>query len=133
MFSWPRWQALELSRQSRKAVTIAGVITEVDPEQQDNEGALHQIFTVQVKEIIDEARETALSEGDLIYVAVRHSDPSGLREPIAGITAGQAVELRGAYIAPEDAYEVPGRDRLGVIHFTHRPLGWVEYQGRRYQ
>lgn len=129
-----RWPWLELLGKKRphRAAQVTGRITEYDAADQDESGAKHQIFTLEVDEVVAAPVRMGLRAGDRIYVAVRHGE-GGIEHPIPMLREGESVELCGAYIPPHEAYDRDGDDRLGVIHFTHRPLGWVRYHGRLYE
>lgn len=121
-------------RQDRKLVTVVGRITEMDPRRQDQRGVPHQIFTMEIRQVLDNRMRTDAADGQLVTAAIRYGDAESIPEPIPGLKAGQPIALRGVYIARQDARDTDGDGvRLAVIHFTHRPLGWVLYQGRRYE
>ncbi|WP_338134883.1 hypothetical protein [Paenibacillus alvei] len=90
---------------------VKATIVKVYPDR-ERRGAMHQHFDV---------------------VAIRYGDHMGLAEPISGIAEGQEIELQGEYIDHGHAYATEdNRDRSPVIHFTHRPVGYVIYQGKEY-
>ncbi len=107
------------------------MVDEINPDDQDYEGSKHQIFVVRIEELTEGDRG-AIEPGERVLVSVRYGDASGLRNPIDEIAPGQPIEIRGAYITPNEARIDADEERLGVLHFTHRPLGWVVYQGRKY-
>lgn len=126
-----RLPALEiLAKQTRLLVTVSGTITEVDPD--DVQGSRHQLFEIRVKQVQADPHETGVSPGDLINVAFRYGDEGSSDERIKGLAVGEPIELRGAYVPRQQAYPDDDGDLHAVIHFTHRPLGWIEYHGRRY-
>lgn len=116
---------------AKKDVTVLGTITDVDPD--DRSGAYHQIFSVRIDDIIMRAPEIRIAIGQTVNVAVRYGDRQGLPAPIPGLALGETITLCGAYITREVAYPEPDGDWNAVIHYTHRPLGWVDYQGRHYE
>jgi hypothetical protein len=133
VFRWPSQYELEKSRRERTLVTVQATIAEYNPDDQDEEGAMHQILILRVTEVVEASNGAAVTVGDLLFLAVRYGDPSGLSHPIPGLATGNPIEVRGAYVTPEDAYPQPDGRLLGVLHFTHRPLGWIKYQGETYR
>lgn len=123
----------ELARSPRSAVAVAGVITEIDPDRRNSQGARHQIFSVRVDEVRSDAGHAGIFVGEVVNVAVRYGDAIGLTSPVPGLAVGQAIALCGAYIVVASAYAEPDGDKNAVIHYTHHPVGWVEYQGQHYQ
>lgn len=116
----------------RDWVVVAGTITEMNPEDQDEEGVLHQIILVAVDEVVADDKRTGVTVGEVLLVAIRYGDPSGVAQPVAGLAEGEAIMICGVYVPAEEAYEQPDGEQMSVVHFTHRPLGWVEYRGKRY-
>jgi hypothetical protein len=71
----------------------------------------------------------------LVFVALRFGDRDGLNHPIRGLHPGQPIELQGEYIDSGHAYPTQdneGHPPLPVLHFTHHPVGYVVYDGQRY-
>jgi hypothetical protein len=116
----------------RDWVVVSGRIAEMNPEDQDEEGVLHQIITVAVDEVLADEKRSGVSVGEIVLIAIRYGDPSGFAHPVAGLAEGEAITICGVYVPAEEAYEQPGGEQMSVIHFTHRPMGWVEYRGQRY-
>ncbi|HEY3364897.1 MAG TPA: hypothetical protein VGK74_07595 [Symbiobacteriaceae bacterium] len=131
MFRFPASDVWKKSH--RTVVTVMGTITELDPDQQDHQGARHQILTIRVDEIITAPAGTALAVGDEVNLAFRFGDGASIDEPVADLAVGEPITVQGAFVPEQDAYGEPDGDRKAVIHFTHRPLGWVEYHGRHYE
>jgi hypothetical protein len=120
-----------LARNTRVLVAVSGTITEVDAD--DTSGDRHQLFTVKIDSVEEDKLGSGLQPGDLVNVAVRYGDAGSLPERIEGLEVGQPIAIRGAFIPAEKAYPDEDGDRHAVIHFTHRPLGWIDYAGRRYR
>lgn len=133
MFRWPSRHAIDRSRRQRLVVTVSGTIAKYDPDEQDDSGALHQLLTIVVAELSAAGRQPALEAGQQVHVAIRYGDSEGLPEAIQGFYTGAAIELQGAFVPAAEAYEQEDGLRLAVIHFTHRPLGWVKFQGKLYR
>lgn len=123
----------ELKHAPRAVVTVVGLITEIDPDRRSASGARHQIFSVRVDEIRSDAGRSGVSVGEVVNVAVRYGDATGLANPVPRMAVGQEISLCGSYIVLQSAYPEADGDRNAVIHYTHHPVGWVEYQGRLYQ
>lgn len=122
---------LDRSRPQRIVVTVAGSIQEVDPD--DTSGNKHQLFAITVEQVVDNPSHAALKKGDIVNVSVAFGERRALPERIPDLAAGKPIRLRGAFIPKSSAYPEPDGDWEPVIHFTHHPLGWVEYQGKRYE
>jgi hypothetical protein len=134
MGAWPLLRDLIDRSSSRHVQTLAGIVAEWNPEDQDQDGAMHQILIMQVDDLVDVGRGAPRpSQGDLIYVVIRYGDQEGLPEPIPGIVPGDGITARGVFIPADEAYQQSPEGKFGVLHFTHRPLGWVEYRGKRYE
>jgi hypothetical protein len=125
------WQ--DLDRPHRLTVTVDGLIEEIDPDRENSEGVMHQIFSVTVTAVEDDSEQSGVAKGETVNVAVRYGDPSALPERVPGLAVGQAVTLKGIYIPKSQAYTEEDGDRNAVIHFTHHPVGWIEYQGEQYR
>jgi hypothetical protein len=123
---------LEQSHRTRHIVSVSGVITDVDPDQHDSQDS-HQILTIRVDHVLADPKHMGASVGQLINIAIRYGDTNGLHAPIPNLVVGQPLKVSGIYIPLKDAYAQPDGDRYAVIHFTHRPVGWVEYQGKHYE
>lgn len=116
-------------------VHVMAVITKVYPDA-ETKGAMHQHFFVLIKQILSiKGSDPSIVEmGKEHFVAVRYGDHLGLSEPIQGLEAGQSIELQGEYIDENHVYASPdNRDGDPCIHFTHRPVGFVIYQGKEYE
>ncbi|HYF92093.1 MAG TPA: hypothetical protein VD969_07585 [Symbiobacteriaceae bacterium] len=125
---------LELLRRKKQRiiVIVAGRIAEINPDDQDTEGVLHQIFTIRIDEVREDLKHSGAAVGQIVTIAIRFGDGAGMHEPIPGLAAGAPIEVCGVYVRAEDAYAQPDGEQNPVIHFTHRPLGWVTYDGHRY-
>ncbi|MBU7320521.1 hypothetical protein [Paenibacillus oleatilyticus] len=116
-------------------VHVKATIVKVYPDR-ERRGAMHQHFDVKINELISiKGAAASLVDKNLdTFVAVRYGDNMGLAEPIKGITEGQEIELQGEYIDHNHAYPTEdNRDQSPVIHFTHKPVGFVIYQGKEYR
>ncbi|KEQ21787.1 hypothetical protein ET33_33645 [Paenibacillus tyrfis] len=116
-------------------VHVKATIIKVFPDR-ERSGAMHQHFDVKINELISikGADASLVDKNSETFVAIRYGDNLGLPEPINGITEGQEIELQGEYIDHNHAYPTEdNREKYPVIHFTHRPVGFVVYQGKEYQ
>ncbi|MDB4897831.1 MAG: hypothetical protein JWN15_4093 [Firmicutes bacterium] len=114
-------------------VTVHGLITEIDPDVRNHNGGRHQIFSVQIDQVIMHTASAPVTAGDVVNVAIRFGDGQGLAHAIPGLAVGQPITLSGAYVKFDTAYPEQDGDRHAVIHYTHHPIGWVEYQGVHYE
>lgn len=116
-------------------VHVKAEITKVYPDA-EAKGAMHHHFFIMIKQVIsvkgNDPSVVAMEKEH--FVAVRYGDRLGLSEPIQGLEAGQPIELQGEYIDENHVYASPdNRDGEPCIHFTHRPVGFVIYQGKEYE
>ncbi|MCM3273587.1 hypothetical protein [Paenibacillus elgii] len=115
-------------------VHVKATIVKVYPDR-ERSGAMHQHFDVKINELISikGADASLVDKNSDTFVAIRYGDNLGLADPITGITEGQEIELQGEYIDHNHAYPTEdNRDKYPVIHFTHKPVGFVIYQGKEY-
>jgi hypothetical protein len=108
-------------------VHIMGTLTKILPD--DTDGDKHQRFEVRVDDIRcignDYENHQAPQKRDFLKVAVHYGGHDGLgigEQPIPNLQAGEKIELQGEYIR-----------HAKVLHFTHHPLGFIEYHGKRYE
>lgn len=117
----------------RARVTVSSVITEIDPDHHSMNGARHQLFSVQITNVLADRNHTGIAGNQVVNVAVRYGDSESLPEAIPGLAVGEPITLCGAYVPAQFAYGEADGDQRAVIHFTHHPVGWVEYQGKHYE
>ncbi|MDD5034010.1 MAG: hypothetical protein PHE55_04565 [Methylococcaceae bacterium] len=114
---------------------VIGNIEKVFDAPAHHHGANHQHFTVKVsQQVFLRGSNKNSIEGETVFVAVRFGDNEGLDAEIPGLAVGQEIELQGEYIDSDNAYPTPDNENpvLPVIHFTHHPVGFIEYQGEHY-
>ena len=106
---------------------VSATVSRVFPDRVSHDGAEHQHIWID--------KLTALDGGEdypgNVFVAIRITEGGvGTDIPFQQDTA---VEAQGMFI-PADQAE-PGQDNQGlpVLHFTHRPVGFVIYEGEEYQ
>lgn len=106
---------------------IEAMVAKVFPDTPVHDGAAHQhIWIDQVK-----ALDGLAPIDGRVFVAVRVGDSEGINGEIP-FKVDTPVELQGMFIPADQAD--PGQDNPGlpVMHFTHHPIGFVEYEGKRY-
>jgi len=99
-------------------------------EEDDTDNGSHYHLLISIQEILEtdpdvnEDVEKCMNEGLPVFVAIRYGDSQGIQEPIDGLEAGAKLRLRGEWIPKEEAYSHGGEKR-SVLHFTHRPIGFI--------
>ena len=105
---------------------VRATISRVFPDRYNHDGAEHQ--HVWIDQVV------ALDGGDdytgNVFVAIRITE-GGVGQDIP-FAEGRPVEMQGDWIPADEA--VSGQDNPGlpVLHFTHRPVGFVRYDGHQY-
>lgn len=105
---------------------IRAVVARVFPDRYAHDGAEHQHIWIDQVEALD-------GEGDYdgnVFVAIRITD-GGVGEDIP-FREDDPVEMQGDWIPADEA--TPGQDDpdLPVLHFTHKPVGFVIYNDKEY-
>jgi len=114
-------------------VHLTAMIKLVEQDVTDQQGATHMHFLIhQVQVISITGGEASIVSGE-IFCAVRYGDSMGLSGRIDELEEGQAIEMQGEYIDVNHAYPSVGNPGDAVLHFTHHPVGFVIYQGKRYE
>jgi hypothetical protein len=105
---------------------VKATVSRKFPDRVAHDGAEHQHIWIDALQALDGGDDYQ----DNVFVAIRITE-GGIGEDIPFQT-GQEVELQGEWIPEEDA--VAGEDNPGlpVLHFTHRPVGFVRYHDRQY-
>jgi hypothetical protein len=114
-------------------VHLTAVIKQVEQDVTDQQGTSHMHFLIHQVQVISITGDDASMVSSEIFCAVRYGDSMGLSERIDGLEAGQAIEMQGEYIDINHAYPSVGNPGDPVLHFTHHPVGFVIYQGKRYE
>lgn len=123
---------------SRKGLPPKNVIT-VSAEIMDNfivcmadhRGALHQHFFVNLIDVTE--GDKTIVENKPVFVATRYGDKAGLKEPVPNLEPGNSIIIRGVYIPSDKAYKSGDNPGFPVLHFTHKPLGFIVYGGVTYE
>lgn len=102
-------------------VHVKGTIKKVLPD--DINGAKHQSIIVNNIQGVYKVSE--------VFCAIRYGDEEGLKSPIPDLKEGAQIELKGEFIATNHGYKQTSNEDP-VIHFTHYPVGFVVYNGVKY-
>ncbi|MBS4189463.1 hypothetical protein KHA94_04415 [Bacillus sp. FJAT-49705] len=114
-------------------VHVKAIIKKVEEDVQNNHGDWHQHFIVQGIQVIDIDGADKSVVTDEAFCAIRYGDNLGLKERISGLKEGEEIELKGEYIDKNHALKGIGNPGDPVIHFTHHPVGFVNYLGKHYE
>jgi hypothetical protein len=103
------------------------MVARVFPDRYDHDGAEHQHIWIDHVQALDGGEDY---DGD-VFVAIRITE-GGIGRDIP-FEVGRPVEIQGDWIPADGAR--PGQDDPGlpVLHFTHRPVGFVRYEGVLYE
>lgn len=113
-------------------VQVVATIAKVEPDVVVHEVHHHHILLRDIKVILIQGATVDAIKSQA-FVAIRYGDSEGLPQPISGLAAGEPIELQGEYIPQNDAYPGVGNPGDPVIHFTHHPLGFIQYHGDIYR
>lgn len=108
-------------------IRVVGKIEKLFPAPENHHGANHQhliLNNIQVEHT--EGFPEGLEVSNEIFVAIRFGDNEGLVDPVPFI-AGELARLQGEYIDAANAYATEDNPGLSVLHFTHHPVGFVEF------
>ena len=106
---------------------VAANVSKVFPDRVSHDGAEHQHIWIDGLRALDGGADHAGN----VLVAIRVTE-GGIGTDIP-FEVDAPVELQGMLIPADEAE--PGADDPGlpVLHFTHRPVGFVIYGGKEYQ
>lgn len=108
-------------------VRLVGNIKYLFPAPENHHGANHQhliLDNIQVE--YTEGFPDGLEVSSEIFVAIRFGDNEGLVDPVPFVQ-GQMTRMQGEYIDAAQAYVTEDNPGLSVLHFTHHPVGFVEF------
>ena len=105
---------------------VVAVVSKVFPERVAHDGAEHQHIWIDSLKALDGGADYA---GD-VFVAIRVTE-GGIGTDIP-FQENTPVELQGMLIPADQAEPGPDNAGLPVLHFTHRPVGFVKYGGKEY-
>jgi hypothetical protein len=102
-------------------------VSRVFPDRYNHDGADHQHIWIDQLVALDGGENYAGN----VFVAIRITE-GGVGQDIP-FEEGTPVEMQGDWIPADEA--TPGEDDPGlpVLHFTHRPVGFVRYEGQQYE
>jgi hypothetical protein len=106
---------------------VAATVSRVFPDRVSHDGAEHQHIWIDELRALDGGSDYAGN----VFVAIRVTE-GGIGTDIPFVV-GTAVEMQGMFIPAAEAYPGADNDGLPVLHFTHRPVGFVEYAGKVYE
>ena len=117
---------------NHNVVTVSAVVsTEFIHCQPDLKGTLHQHFYVYIKELLEGDKN--LIDLTTVFVAVHYGDEESIAEPIPGLVPGRPITIRGKFVPASEAYKSEDNPGYPVLHFTHHPVGYILYEGKRYE
>ncbi len=106
---------------------VAATVAAVFRDRVAHDGAEHQHIWIDALTALDGGADYPGN----VFVAIRVTQ-GGIGEDIP-FQNGDPVELQGMFIPADEAD--PGADNPGlpVLHFTHRPVGFVKYDDETYE
>jgi hypothetical protein len=113
-------------------VHVKAVIKKVEPEVKVQGVSHYHLLIHRIEVLAIEGADRSIVS-DEAFCAIRYGDDLGISEPIPGLQEGNPIELQGEYIDANHAYPSIGNPGDPVIHFTHHPIGYVIYAGKRYE
>ncbi|EEM13588.1 hypothetical protein bpmyx0001_55920 [Bacillus pseudomycoides DSM 12442] len=114
-------------------VHVKATIKLVEEDDSNSEGGTHQHFLINNIQVIDIKGAPKSLVEDEAFCAIRYGDKLGLKNPIPDLKEGEEIELQGEYVDKTHAKVGIGNPGDPVIHFTHHPVGFVNYNGKHYE
>jgi hypothetical protein len=105
---------------------VSAVITRVFPDRYAHDGAEHQHVWIGQITALDGGADYAGN----VFVAIRVTE-GGVGEDIP-FQENHQVEMQGDWIPANEATAGQDDPGLPVLHFTHKPVGFVRYEGKEY-
>jgi hypothetical protein len=106
---------------------VSAVISRLFSDRYSHDGAEHQHVWIDQLHALDGGGDYAGN----VFVAIR-TTPDGIGRDIP-FQQGRPVEVQGDWIPANQATAGPDDPGLPVLHFTHRPVGFVRYEGEEYE
>lgn len=97
----------------------------------DLKGTEHQHFYIYIQEILE--GDASLVDNTTVFVAIHYGDQDGIAEPIPNLVPGQPIVVSGKFIPARQAYKTEDNPGYPVLHFTHHPIGFIIYNGIKYE
>lgn len=126
------WSTATATYPRHPVVHLTAFIKTVEQDEEFH-GVFHHQLIIREITVIDVQGGPTPTIGEEIFCAIRYGDGLGLPGPLANLRADQPIELQGEYIDKNHAYPSIGNPSDPVLHYTHHPVGFVVYQGRRYE
>lgn len=105
---------------------VSAQVSRVFPDRYNHDGAEHQHIWIDRVNALDGGAGYAGN----VFVAIRITEGGVGRDiPFA---VGAPVEMQGDWIPADEATAGEDDPGLPVLHFTHRPVGFVRYAGEEY-
>jgi len=106
---------------------VSATVSRVFPDRYNHDGAEHQHIWIDQIRALDGGDDYAGS----VFVAIRITE-GGIGQDIP-FEDGRPVEMQGEWIDADEATAGEDDPGLPVLHFTHRPVGFVRYEGEEYE
>ncbi|MCQ8276851.1 hypothetical protein NFI95_00100 [Acetobacteraceae bacterium KSS8] len=106
---------------------VGANIVKLFGEQVDIQGAAHQQLWI---DRLTSLNQDGFAYAGNVFVAIRITD-GGIGREIP-FEVGRKVEMQGMFIPADEATAGTNDPGLPVLHFTHRPVGFVVYDGVTY-
>jgi hypothetical protein len=106
---------------------VRATVSRVFPDRYSHDGAEHQHIWIDQLQALDGGSDYAGN----VFVAIRITE-GGVGQAIP-FQDGTPVEMQGDWIPANEATAGEDDPGLPVLHFTHRPVGFVRYEGREYE
>ena len=108
-------------------ILVLANIETLYPSPGNHNGANHQhLILNNIKVESAKGMPPGLQVSERIFVAIRFGDDEGLADPIPFVQ-DQLTRMQGEYIDSAQAYPTQDNPGLSVLHFTHHPVGFVEF------
>ena len=138
--SLPRGAQLDFVRttQDRDIVEVNATVKQHYPDEK-GKGVIHYQLLIMVTSIrlsdpdIKKDIDRCLKSHEPVFVAIRYGDTAGISKPIqSGIEPGSKLDIKGEWIPKDKAY-AHGGEKMSVLHFTHKPVGFICTSQKCYQ
>ena len=106
---------------------VEATVSKLVPDRVAHDGAEHQHIWINDLQALDGGADYAGN----VFVAIRVTE-GGIGTDIP-FEVATPVELQGMFIPADQADPGPDNQGLPVLHFTHRPVGFVKYDGEEYE
>jgi hypothetical protein len=101
---------------------VQAVVSKVFPDRYNHDGAEHQHIWIDQLQALDGGQDYASN----VFVATRVTE-GGIGHDIPFVE-GNSVEMQGDWIPANQATAGEDDPHLPVLHFTHRPVGFVRWE-----